>query len=141
MSVATALAIIDNLIFANRGKHLNDLQVDLIRQVWQGEKYVAIAENLGYTEGHIKDIAALLWQELSEILTEKVTKNNLRSIIARQVNNHESIDSNDYSFIGREKALDQLNFLTERDPKIVVIQGEGGVGKTTLAQQYFQQQN
>ena len=34
--------------------------------------------------GHIKDLAAILWQRLSEVLGEKVTKNNFRSLLEKQ---------------------------------------------------------
>ncbi len=41
------------------------------------------------------------------------------------------------SFIGREPALQAISLLAQSH-RIIVIQGEGGLGKTTLAQQYAQ---
>ena len=41
------------------------------------------------------------------------------------------------NFLGREQALHQLRLLAQSH-RIIVIQGEGGIGKTTLAQQYCQ---
>ena len=43
-------------------------------------------------------------------------------------------------FVGREDAIAALQQLDQSGSKIVVIQGQGGIGKTTLARQYFQQQ-
>ncbi|MEL7329261.1 MAG: NB-ARC domain-containing protein [Cyanobacteria bacterium J06559_1] len=43
----------------------------------------------------------------------------------------------DSGFIGRGQALASLHRLSQNHP-IIVIQGEGGIGKTTLAQQYCQ---
>ncbi|MGD1854239.1 MAG: NB-ARC domain-containing protein [Leptolyngbyaceae cyanobacterium] len=42
-------------------------------------------------------------------------------------------------FIGRNDAIETLNSLTVQGHKIIIIQGEGGLGKTTLAQHYLHQ--
>lgn len=42
-------------------------------------------------------------------------------------------------FIGRSAAIERLNALSVQGHKIIVIQGEGGIGKTTLAQHYLRQ--
>lgn len=46
----------------------------------------------------------------------------------------------DTNFIGRKNAIAHLNALVNQGAKVIVIQGEGGLGKTTLAQQYLQTQ-
>ncbi len=43
----------------------------------------------------------------------------------------------DPDFVGREDAIAQLNALVNQGAKIIVIQGEGGIGKTKLARRYF----
>lgn len=43
------------------------------------------------------------------------------------------------NFVGRTEAIAHLNRLVSLDSKAIVIQGEGGLGKTTLAQQYLHQ--
>jgi tetratricopeptide (TPR) repeat protein len=43
----------------------------------------------------------------------------------------------DPDFVGREDAIAHLDNLVQAGAKIIVIQGEGGVGKTKLARQYF----
>jgi tetratricopeptide (TPR) repeat protein len=46
----------------------------------------------------------------------------------------------DPNFVGREGAIADLNMLLNREVKLIVIQARGGVGKTTLARKYLQQE-
>ncbi len=139
MSLESAIALVDSLVFSTTGKHLSNLQVSVLQAVWHGKKYLAIAQEYGYTEGHIKDIAYHLWKLLSERLNEKVTKNNLKSVVSR-LSSAENILTCNPNFIGRETAIEHLDNLVNQGHKIIVIQGEGGIGKTTLAQHYLNQQ-
>jgi tetratricopeptide (TPR) repeat protein len=44
------------------------------------------------------------------------------------------------SFVGREGAIADLNALVKEGKKLILIQAEGGVGKTTLARHYLETQ-
>jgi hypothetical protein len=46
----------------------------------------------------------------------------------------------DPNFVGREGAIADLNALVSRNARVIVIQARGGVGKTTLARKYLQQE-
>ncbi len=50
------------------------------------------------------------------------------------------IKQEDINFIGRSDAIDRIDNLVNLGSKVIVIQGEGGLGKTTLAQQYLHSQ-
>ncbi|NET37077.1 MAG: tetratricopeptide repeat protein [Cyanothece sp. SIO1E1] len=164
-----ALALADTLVFARTGKHLSDLQTRILRKVWQGKKYIEIAHHYGYTEGYIKDVGSRMWKLLSEALGEKVHKGNFKAAIERQKRRthsppstssnsgnqlpsvaiaateplftSEQPKSEQPNFVGRAAAIAHLSTLFNQNTKIVVIQGEGGIGKTTLAQQYLQTHN
>ncbi len=139
MNADTAIAWIDRLVVVETGKHLNDLQIFTIEQIWLGKKYIEIAEEYHCTEGHVKDIAAALWQLLSQLLSERVTKTNLKSLLQRHAAPATSPPrmSANYQFIGREAAIERLDALIQQGQRTIVIQGEGGIGKTTLAQKYL----
>lgn len=150
MTIEQALVLVDDIVYDRTGKHLNDLQATVLREVWQGKKYLEIADLYGCTEGHAKDVGYFLWKILSKALGEKITKNNFRTTIKKHLNlvnlkiNHltnfslvEQKNKTDISFLGREQAINDLTNLVTLGHKIIVIQGQGGIGKTTLAKKYL----
>ena len=157
MDVEAVIISIDREVYRQTEKHLTDLQQAVITGVWQGCKYTEIADKYGCTEGHAKDTGAILWQLLSQAWNKKVTKSNFRSLTARQFNilkdsqsainrqhniaNSDLSNSSPLNFVGRQEAIANLQILVDRGAKIIVLQGKGGVGKTTLAQQFLTLQN
>ena len=155
MDAQAALAWLDAIIPPQTGERLSDLQKVILVQVWLGRKYLDIADSYGCTEGHAKDAGSQLWKLLSKVLRQKITKSNCRATLERVLRKTTAISSSliDYSrspqptpkledtnFIGRTEAIAHLNTLVNQGSKVIVIQGEGGLGKTTLAQQYLQTQ-
>jgi tetratricopeptide (TPR) repeat protein len=155
MGAQTLLEGADTLVFAVTGKHLNDLQRRILTAVARRRTYRDIAHRLGYTEGHIKDVAAHLWQTLSAGVNERVTKHNCWAVLERHLKSPPpasiSVANPDPSpaappippppvLLGREGAIAHLQTCVHQGHRCIVIQGEGGIGKTTLAQEFLTQQ-
>jgi hypothetical protein len=101
MDVKEVLRFVDNLVFANTGEHLEDLQEAILAGVWEGQKYSQIAESSYCSEGHVRNVASKLWKLLSNVLGEEVTQSNLRSTLGRrQVFIVSSNFGNDFLHIG-----------------------------------------
>ena len=83
MDIAEALKIADNLIFNSSSKYLDNLQISIVEGVWEGKTYKDIADNTDRTEGHIRDSAASLWQDISEAVGENVRKSNFKSVVEK----------------------------------------------------------
>jgi WD40 repeat protein len=87
MDVQQALDFVDTLVFEKKGKHLTDLQRLLLHSSWSEPhlRYHDIAQKYGYSVSYLKqDIGPKLWQLLSEVCGEKVSKTNFRSALTRQ---------------------------------------------------------
>lgn len=83
MDVTEVLKYLDELMFAQTGKHLDSLQRAIIKGVLNGRKYADIAKEYRCTRGHAKDEAYALWEILSEALGEEVNKSNFRASVER----------------------------------------------------------
>ena len=74
--------------------------------------------------------------------------NNWQEIVDHEVQETESPVSfsstdllkPDSNFVGRESAIAELNTLISQGKKVILIQAQGGVGKTTLAYRYLKTQ-
>lgn len=81
MDINQILKVVDELIWAKTGKHLDYLQQAILRGTLQGETYTKIAEKTHMSEGHVRDAGSDLWKILSEVLGEDVSKANFRAIL------------------------------------------------------------
>lgn len=81
MNVQDALKFIDQLIFTQTGKYLSDLERDVFIGSWNGQTYEEIyPTNPEYVEKHV---GYKLWQKLSTVCDEKVSKKQVRGAIER----------------------------------------------------------
>ena len=147
MDAEEALARVEDWVVAQTGERLSELQRIILQQVWQGRKYADIADIYRCTEGHAKDIGSELWKLLSQVIGEKITKKNLRLVVIDHINSGPEaavsptlIEDLAPDFVGRRQAMADLKQSAQQGATAIAIQGEGGLGKTTLAQQYLQSQ-
>ncbi|MEB3295382.1 MAG: tetratricopeptide repeat protein [Synechococcales bacterium] len=186
--VESVVVGLERLLLSKMGVSLNPIQRLILMQVWQGCKYRDIAQDAGYTEGHIKDVGSDLWRLLSKVLGAKITKSNCKAVVKRSlqaaglyrpdpvsVPTHASppavepspiavatastvtstvtstvastlpialpiSPSSDRRLLGRTAAIAHLDHLLQQGENLIILQGEGGLGKTTLAQHYLDQQ-
>ncbi|TAE78802.1 MAG: NACHT domain-containing protein [Oscillatoriales cyanobacterium] len=107
----------DEMVFAQTGKHLDDLQEAILRGTMQSEKYTKIAEESHCNESYVRDVGSKLWQILSEGLGEEVSKTNLRSTMGRFIFSNVSNFNKEAIAIGSfEKdvvAIDSFNICGE----------------------------
>lgn len=80
MNIEEVLKQAEALVFAQTGRKLEHLQKTVLRGTIQGQTYMEIAEESGFSESHVKNVGHELWNILSSALGEKVTKSNFRAI-------------------------------------------------------------
>ena len=83
MDIKEILKFADALVFAKTGKHLDDVQNAVLRGAWKRQTYIQIADEFGYSDGHLRDVASKLWRILSEVFGEEINKLNFCSTIDR----------------------------------------------------------
>lgn len=74
---------LDEMVFKETGRHLDSLQLKILKGVLEGKKYKTIAQDYNCSNGHVKDKAYELWQILSEALNEDINKSNFEATIER----------------------------------------------------------
>jgi hypothetical protein len=74
---------------------LSDLQQKIVKESWQGKTYQDIANSYGYNVQYVKDVGYRLWNLLSQVCEEKISKKNFRvkiekitNISTNTLNNH-----------------------------------------------------
>ncbi|MBD1810345.1 NB-ARC domain-containing protein [Microcoleus vaginatus DQ-U2] len=149
MTSQEAIALVEHLLqSANKKLKLNDIQSRVILYAWEGCSYQEIAKQLLYEPDSIKHIGAKLWQTLSQIIGEKVSKQNLQAVLRRY--QHSSAPDNciqdwgeaiDVSyFYNRLQELETLEtWISSNSTRSIGIFGLGGIGKTSLSVKLAQQ--
>lgn len=150
MNQEEAIEFADRLIFQQTGQRLNTLQTTIIRELWLKPKlnYINIGSANGYSYEYIKQVGQKLWATLTTALGERVNRANFKVVFERRWTpqlpiSPPIIETSEYdpNFVGRESAIADLNTLIEQGKKAILIQAEGGVGKTTLAWRYLKTQS
>jgi len=80
------LQFVDEVVYTNTGKRLNNLQRKIISGILNRQRYADVAETYGYSSQHVKKASYELLQMLSEVFGEQVKKSNLESVLERHIN-------------------------------------------------------
>jgi hypothetical protein len=80
MQADEALAILDQLL---PNYFLSNLQETVFSQTWDGKTYAEIAQACGYEHNYIRDVGFRLWQTLSEMLDQKISKSTVKAVLSR----------------------------------------------------------
>lgn len=156
-----ALPIVNDLVFAKRGKHLSDTEILLIKGALNDLDYDEIAPYSNYSQHYLqRSIATRLWDTLTESIgnSERVTKKRLCYFFAQlakkyQIKSTSSLEqtfsSNFISrgtipdtsiFYGRKNELAHLKKLLDNQQSISIL-GVAGIGKSTLVAKLIEQVN
>lgn len=79
MDFLPILAFVEKIVYTATGKYLNLIQKQIILGTMMDKSYFAIAEEIGYSDGYIKDEGSKLWKLMSDNLNENITKSNAKS--------------------------------------------------------------
>ena len=145
LSIDEKLEFADELVFRVIGEHFDDLTREIFRKACDGQTYEQIANYLGYSETHVRNVGSHLFKRLSQALGEDVRKSNFQTALIRrhranQVSPFALPIAASANFVGRERAIADLNQLVSQGAKTIIIQGKRGLGKTTLARKYLDTQ-
>lgn len=99
---------LDDMVFKETGKHLDSLQLKILKGVLEGKKYQTIADDYNCSNGHVKDKAYELWQILSQALNEDVNKSNFESTIERL--GFKNISSSIVGNMGNKVKIENISF-------------------------------
>ncbi|HEY9865064.1 MAG TPA: hypothetical protein V6D21_12885 [Candidatus Obscuribacterales bacterium] len=108
MDIPDILQFVDEVVSSKTGKHLNDLQRGIIEGTLKRQRYTDIAEIYGCTAGHAKDEGYKLLQLLSNFFGETVDKNNLKSVLDRQINLNINLANSNNTF-GNSNTISYIN--------------------------------
>jgi hypothetical protein len=86
-TIDEALAVLETILKPN---YLSAVQELVFRQCWQGMSYEEIAEASGYDADYLRGVGSKLWQSLSDLVGERITKNNVRSVLRQRVTEQET---------------------------------------------------
>lgn len=83
MDTTQVLDFINKLLREKGEKSLKDTEEIILREVWQNpqKQYLAIANEQGYTERALTQIASQLWLRLSRVFGVEIKKNKIRLVI------------------------------------------------------------
>jgi hypothetical protein len=82
--------VIEAAIQAHERRHLNDVELTILRGSWEGLTYDEMAKGSQYEANYLKgDAGYRFWKLLREVLGEPVSKRNFRAVVERWRSQHQ----------------------------------------------------
>lgn len=82
MNFEEALKVVESAVQERKDRHLNDVELAILRGSWEGLTYDEMAKNSPYEANYLKgDAGYKFWKLLSEVLGESVSKTNFRAVL------------------------------------------------------------
>lgn len=107
MDFEPILTFVEMIVYNTTGNYLTELQKSIIIGSLMKKTYLEISEDLGYTEGYVKDEGSRLWKIMSHTLGEDIKKSNLHSRL-KNWQLHLHLDN---SFNNLQNSTDSINNL------------------------------
>ncbi|MGI0492908.1 tetratricopeptide repeat protein [Alkalinema pantanalense CENA528] len=125
------------------GEPLGNLHQDIFRCAWENRTYEEM--DLGYSPSHVREAGSRLFRILGQVLGKPVNKRNFRAVLNHYAH-HYCVGNGhpcktDTLWIPRDPEFSQLDALIDRGTKIILIHGEGGLGKTRLVRKYLERRS
>jgi hypothetical protein len=79
MTAKEALEAVNKILEPDRLSYIEEL---VLLQSWGGRRYREIAQEAGYDYSYIKEVGAQVWNSLSTALNQRVTKKNVKLVLA-----------------------------------------------------------
>ena len=103
------------LVCSIEQKQLTPAQELVLRRAWEGETYTQMALESVYEVDYLKTTASRLWQVISSLLNQPISKANLRQVVESVVLNPQQVETvkefNCRSYMPVEKEILSLPFL------------------------------
>ena len=140
MNFNQSLTILDRLSMQQRGRRLEAIEREILGVAWAGGSYRQIDI---YQEQTVKNRAVRLWNYLSELLSTKVNKYNLRQILEEldidRISPELATATVETSRVGRSRFYGRLaelwqlqSWIESKQRQLISISGMKGIGKTAL---------
>lgn len=105
-SLKIVVRLTDRAVFSRTGKHLSNIETQVLQGAWKGQKYPQIASETGYAIEYLKNcIGPQLWRRLSETFGEKIKKANVKIVLQHQLEEEEKTPAK----TGEEKTQEKNN--------------------------------
>ncbi|PSB17958.1 hypothetical protein C7B76_08925 [filamentous cyanobacterium CCP2] len=113
MDFEQAFNIVDAAVFADCGRHLNNVEMLMLKGAWQGQTYEQISEANQYSVSYLaRTVGPQFWQMLSQALGEPVSKTNFKSALQRRWHESKHNDSK-HKNLAKLKAIKNADAASE----------------------------